>query len=135
MTRAERKRSAAHMEPGFHLFVYGTLRSDVAGGAPDLLAACERLGPATLLGTLYDAGDYPALMLAGKTAIQGEIWRCPAELLGALDRYESVQDGLFRRVATRVDGVACWVYVAGPSLSPKLSLQNRLNDGHWPPAR
>jgi gamma-glutamylcyclotransferase (GGCT)/AIG2-like uncharacterized protein YtfP len=132
---AGRKTTDTLVEPGFHLFVYGTLRSDVAGGAPDLLASCERLGPATLRGTLYDAGDYPALMLAGRTPIPGEIWRCPTELLSALDRYESVQDGLFRRVATRVDGVACWVYVAGPKLSPKLSLQNRLDDGRWPPAR
>ncbi len=125
----------AVVEPGFHLFAYGTLRSDVEGGAPDLLAAAERLGPATLRGTLYDAGEFPALMLAGRTPIAGEIWRCPAELLNALDRYESVEEGLFRRVATDVDGVACWVYVAGPKLSPRLTLQNRLDDGRWPPVR
>ncbi|HKJ92440.1 MAG TPA: gamma-glutamylcyclotransferase family protein [Longimicrobiales bacterium] len=131
MTRST-PRTRETTEPGFHLFVYGTLRSDVSGGAPDLLASCERLGTATVQGTLYDAGDYPALMLAGHTPIQGEIWRCPAELLPALDRYESIGEGLFRRMATRVDGIACWVYVAGPALSKRLSLENRLSDGRWP---
>lgn len=117
---------------GFHLFTYGTLRRGGDGAA--LLEGCEPVGPATITGTLYDIdGEYPALVLAGTGRVQGEIWRCPARVLARLDAYEAVADGLFRRVAAVVDGVACWIYVAGPKLARRLTPRRRIESGRWPP--
>lgn len=107
------------MRDTFHLFTYGTLLSSGDAGT-ELLEPCERVGVGAVRGTLYDLGDYPALLLSGDDEVQGEIWRCPASRLPALDAYEGVADGLFRRAAVRVDGCACWVYVAGPRLGPRL---------------
>lgn len=107
------------MRDTFHLFAYGTLRTadPPAGG---LLAGCEAVGTGVVRGTLYDVGDYPALLLGGDDPVPGTIWRCPVDRLGDLDRYEGTADGLFRRVGVRVGDRACWVYVAGPKLGPKL---------------
>jgi gamma-glutamylcyclotransferase (GGCT)/AIG2-like uncharacterized protein YtfP len=130
---APARRSRPYRGKGFHLFTYGTLRRDGAGAA--LLEGCEPVGPATITGTLYDIdGEYPALVLAGTGRVQGEIWRCPARVLARLDAYEDVADGLFRRVAAVVDGVACWVYVAGPKLARRLTPRRRIESGRWPPA-
>lgn len=112
----------------FHLFTYGTLRAGADGRPHPLLASSERVGHGTVQGTLYEADDYPALMLAGHTPVAGEIWRCPLETLAELDAYEAVREGLFRRVAVRVGEVACWVYVAGPKLGPRLTLAHRMEE-------
>jgi gamma-glutamylcyclotransferase (GGCT)/AIG2-like uncharacterized protein YtfP len=104
----------------FHLFTYGTLP------ATGLLAACDRVGDGAVAGTLYDLGDYPALILGGSGLVRGEIWRCPVELLPALDRHEAIDHGLFRRAAVRVGDLACWVYVAGPRLGPRLTPDARI---------
>lgn len=114
----------APTDPRFHLFTYGTLMSGGAGA--EHMAGCERVGPAVTSGTLFDTGLYPALLLVGNDRVEGEIWRCPAELLPRLDRYEAVASGLFRRVAVRVEGIACWVYVAGPTLGPRLTPESRV---------
>ena len=111
------------MSDHFHLFVYGTLRSD--GSAASLLANCERIAAAEVGGVLYDIdGEYTALVLYGNTPVAGEIWRCPSDLLPEIDTYEGVEDGLFRRVGVSVwqptGDVACWTYVAGPALARKL---------------
>lgn len=113
----------------FHLFAYGTLLS---GGAASLLAECERIGPARVAGTLYNIDDgYPALVLAGGGWVQGEVWRCPTPLLDALDQYEDVAAGVFRRVAVRAGGRACWTYVAGPALARRLTPLGRMESGRW----
>lgn len=110
----------------FHLFSYGTLTSG-AGAASRQLAGCERVGTAVVRGTLFQVGSsYPALLLAGDDPVEGEIWRCPAALLPRLDQYEGVADGLFRRVGLRVADIACWVYVAGPALGPRLTPDSRV---------
>lgn len=116
----------------FHLFVYGTLRSAKRG--PELLHDCEWIGTGTVHGTLYDIdGEYPALMLYGNAVVDGEIWRCPSPALLRLDEYEGVRDGLFRRVARQVSNdatggeTACWLYVAGPALSRRLTPERRLS--------
>ncbi|HEY0305413.1 MAG TPA: gamma-glutamylcyclotransferase family protein [Longimicrobiales bacterium] len=118
------------MSTHFHLFVYGTLRSNGAGAS--LLAEGERVGTGIVGGVLYNIDNaYPALILYGNTPVQGEVWRCPASLLGQLDEYEGVADGLFRRVGLEVamsDGTmqGCWAYVAGPKLSRKLTGSRRI---------
>ena len=112
------------MRDTFYLFAYGTLKSGAPGG---LLDGCERVGTGVVQGTVYDAGDYPALLLAGDDPVHGVIWRCPYRRLTDLDRYEGTAEGLFRRVAVRVDDYACWVYVAGPALGPRLVPEARVH--------
>lgn len=106
-------------EPGFHLFTYGTLRSG-DGPAHELLDGCRKVGEGVVHGALFDLGAFPALLLSGSDPVPGEVWWCPASKLPALDGYEGVDEGLFRRAATRVDGYACWIYVAGPRLGRRL---------------
>jgi gamma-glutamylcyclotransferase (GGCT)/AIG2-like uncharacterized protein YtfP len=118
----------------FHLFVYGTLRS--GGAAAGLLDGCHRVGDATVGGILYDVdGRFPALVVYGDSPVHGEVWRCPADLLLHLDRYEGTAAGLFRRVAVEAvaDGtlLPCWTYTAGHALSRKLSLDRRIESGDW----
>jgi gamma-glutamylcyclotransferase (GGCT)/AIG2-like uncharacterized protein YtfP len=119
----------------FNLFTYGTLRrGDAAAG---LLADCEHVGPAVVRGILYDLdGRFPALVLYGSAAVEGEIWRCPPALLPRLDEYEGTGAGLFRRVAVEAEtadgAVPCWIYTAGPALSRRLVPGSRLDTGHWP---
>lgn len=115
-------------EPCFHLFTYGTLRP---GSAParELLAGCDRVSTATVRGTLYDLGEYPALLLTGEDEVEGEIWRCPTGVLPRLDAYEGVRTGLFRRAGVRASGIGCWVYVAGPRLGPRLLPETRVRPG------
>lgn len=111
------------MRDTFHLFAYGTLKSDAP---PGLLDGCERVGTGVVHGTLYDVGDYPALLLSGDDPVPGVIWRCPFPRLAELDRYEGVAEGLFRRAAVRVGEHACWVYVAGPKLGGRLVPEARV---------
>lgn len=114
-----------------HLFVYGTLRS--GGEAAWLLRGCRFVGPGAVAGTMYDLGDYPALVLGGDGRVEGEVWRCPADLLPRLDEYEGIAEGLFGRTEVEVAGVRCWTYVAGPRLLPGLGPERRIARGAWPP--
>lgn len=119
------------MSDGFHLFVYGTLRSGGSGAMP-LLERCTWLRAATIDGTLYDIdGRFPALLLYGAARVQGEIWCCPKDLLRSLDEFEGVAAGLFRRIGVRAAGHACWTYVAGPALARELKPTRRIASGDW----
>jgi gamma-glutamylcyclotransferase (GGCT)/AIG2-like uncharacterized protein YtfP len=100
----------------FFLFVYGSLCR--GGEGADLLSDCEYVREASLRGTLYDLGDYPALTLDGTSLVHGELCRCPPETLPALDSYEGVSEGLFSRVAVEFPESPAWTYVAGPALVP-----------------
>jgi gamma-glutamylcyclotransferase (GGCT)/AIG2-like uncharacterized protein YtfP len=118
----------------FNLFAYGTLRD----ASPDagLLSGCTRVGTASVDGTLYDLGDFPALMLYGDTSIRGTVWRCPAALLSRLDEHEALNEGLFRRSARAVrldngDEIPCWIYVAGPRLARMLTPEAAVPSGSW----
>lgn len=117
--------------PGIHLFVYGTLRS--GGGAAGLLRGCRLVGRGTVAGTLYDLGEYPALVLDGGGIVEGEVWGCPTDVLDRLDEYEGVPGGLYLRVPVAVEGTECWTYVAGPLLRSMLTPERRIPSGRWPP--
>ena len=113
------------------LFVYGTLHPD---RAPEEIFSVARLlvplGPATILGTLYDLGEYPALILNGKTKqrIPGTVFTLPDDpaALRALDHYEDFrpddpESSLFlrtRQTVTLADGTPhrCWVYLYNQKL-------------------
>src|SRR4051812_27743965 len=85
------------------LFVYGTLLPGLAPG--QMRATCKHLihvGPATIAGTLYDVGPYPAVVTGGTRIVRGELLDVEGEdVWQTLDRYEGCPrrgegDGLFR---------------------------------------
>lgn len=127
-----------------HLFVYGTLRSDVAGPAQaELMRGLRLVGRATIPGRLYDAGWHPAAVESGDPAdrITGELWAmepdASAGLLAALDAYEGIEadvpdESLFvRRIveAAAEDGAvtATWVYYFNGSVDS----MPRIPSGDW----
>ena len=112
------------------LFVYGTLKQ--GGGMDRLMVGCTPIRSASVEGSLYDLGEYPALVLDRGGIVIGELWRCPAETLDRLDSYEGVPTGLFRRVRTMAGDVECWTYVAGPALEGRLLAGARIPNGSWP---
>ena len=75
------------------VFVYGTLRRGSAHPMARFLA--ERatfLGEGTVRGTLVNLGSYPGLILAGETAVRGDLYEFSPESategLARLDAYE-----------------------------------------------
>lgn len=113
-----------------HLFVYGTLRSDAAGGAHRrLLRGVRLVSRASVAGRLHDAGRYPAAVPSGDPAerVAGELYELdPASadaLVASLDRYEGCDPAepgasLFVRsttAAATADGraVEAWIYWYG----------------------
>jgi len=114
-----------------HLFDYGTLRRD--GAAARLLEACRRVDVGTVRGTLFQVdGGSTALVLDGMGAVQGEILRCPLDLVHLLDEHVGVPERRFRRVGLRVGEFACWTYVAGPALAAQMTPAARLPAGRLP---
>jgi gamma-glutamylcyclotransferase (GGCT)/AIG2-like uncharacterized protein YtfP len=97
------------------VFVYGTLtdpdrRAAVLGEEGEAFAV---LGPARLRGLHRVGGRYPTLAPGG--AVDGRLLR--TDRVGALDRYERVEDGLYVRVSIpRPDprGGRAAVYVGDP---------------------
>lgn len=83
------------------LFVYGTLKSDCCNQAQ--LAGQRFIGPArTVPGyRLCDFGSYPGLIAnpADCDGVAGEVWSVDATCLRALDLFEGVPEGLYRREA------------------------------------
>lgn len=116
---------------GEYLFVYGTLRSDLASvETRSLLAGVKRISAATVRGKLYDLGEYPGLLLEedGELIIGEVLELSDAKTqLQAFDEYEgfvenAVSQSLFVRTkccAFLPDGqaVEAWIYVYNQSLS------------------
>jgi gamma-glutamylcyclotransferase (GGCT)/AIG2-like uncharacterized protein YtfP len=75
------------------LFVYGTLRRGesnhfmLASGA--VFVRADRTLP---VWTLHDLGEYPALVAGGCSAVEGEVFEVPEELLIELDAFEGVPE-------------------------------------------
>ena len=109
-----------------HLFVYGTLRSDVQHPAHELLNRYfTLLGKATVQGKLYDCGEYPgAVPTTAHHVITGELYALRntahvEEAINALDEYEGClpaapHQSLFRREPAAVQYnnqvIQAWVY-------------------------
>jgi len=114
--------------PTRHLFVYGTLRRNLEHPMHAILKrAAHFVGEATVRGTLYDLGAYPALVVGEDRhrRVTGEVYAlelhgAPAAL-EALDAYEGCAAGdpephEYRRAilqASLSDGsvLAAWTYV------------------------
>lgn len=81
------------------LFVYGTLKRGCCNH--HRLAGQTFIGPAwTRPGfTLYDLGGYPGIVAdsAGTVGVSGEVWSVAPAALAALDAFEGVSEGLYRR--------------------------------------
>ena len=113
------------------LFVYGTLQAGGPQGA--LLAGLDRR-PAWIRGLLYGLpAGYPAVVLGGDGRVHGELVDPPDDrLLGLLDRYEGVDEGLYARVRCDVQlGLRvepAWVY----AMEAARARTGRLvPDGRW----
>lgn len=102
------------------LFVYGTLRGDVAARPAQAREAFARLqaggdleGAARMEGRLYGVAWYPG-MTEGAGQVRGEVWRLrePEKLLAALDVFEGADYVRERREAVLDDGrvLAAHVY-------------------------
>lgn len=99
----------------------------------ELLRGLERRA-ATVRGTLYDLpAGYPALVLTGAGRVHGELVDPPdARLLGVLDVYEGVSEGLYDRIAVDVKvglrTMRAWTY----ALDGHRARSGRLiPDGRW----
>ena len=83
------------------LFVYGTLKRGCCNHGQ--LAGQNYVGPArTTPGyRLYDLGSYPGMIAnaADCDGVAGEVWSIDAACLRALDLFEGVPEGLYRREA------------------------------------
>jgi gamma-glutamylcyclotransferase (GGCT)/AIG2-like uncharacterized protein YtfP len=81
------------------LFVYGTLKRGCRNH--HRLAGQAFIGPArTRPGfTLYDLGGYPGIVAdsADTDGVSGEVWSVGSRALEALDAFEGVHEGLYRR--------------------------------------
>lgn len=106
------------MESPYPLFVYGTLRPNLATPPQQqLLAGLAPAGPASIRGLLYDLGPYPALIV-GPGIVHGDLLIVTdGRRLTALDAYEECggEDPLYERrqtLATLPDGrtICAWAY-------------------------
>jgi gamma-glutamylcyclotransferase (GGCT)/AIG2-like uncharacterized protein YtfP len=109
-----------------HIFVYGTLRSDVGHRAHNFMTRYfSPIGRAFVQGKLYDAIEYPAgVPTAENHLITGELYEIEnaaefGQAMQVLDEYEGSYDApgepaLFRRELVNVqynDGeVKAWIY-------------------------
>ena len=105
------------------VFVYGTLTEP--DRVAEVLDSFVFVGSATLTGLRLVEGRYPTLAPGGETA--GRLLR--TDEIAALDEYERVDEGLYRRVSVPLDASAEYpdeaaVYVGDP---------DRLDaDATWP---
>lgn len=110
------------------LFVYGTLLSGERSHGR--LGAAEKLGEARTapIFHLVEVGPYPAIVIDGKTAVAGELYRVDAKLLGQLDVFEQVPL-LFKRVRIPLDdGSLADAYVMDPDQARG---KRRIPHGDW----
>ncbi len=118
------------------LFVYGTLRE---GQTMSGLLARRPRSPARVRGALWDLpAGYPALVPDPDAGwVHGElIGALEPAVLGLIDHYEGVHEGLYRRVLVDVHlGLRterAWAYVME---HPERLGGRRVSSGRWRPVR
>jgi len=98
-------------------FLYGTLKDRSLLAAAVGKVSVRSVGNGTVRGTLYNAGDYPALVLGGTCEVPGELFEVSDfdAVVHRLDAYEGVAQGLYSRQRTRVNTTdetrLAWAYV------------------------
>jgi gamma-glutamylcyclotransferase (GGCT)/AIG2-like uncharacterized protein YtfP len=116
---------------GRPLFVYGTLKTGEDQAA--LLGALPRRRAWTR-GSLWALpAGYPALVPGGDGRVEGELVDPPDErLLGLLDGYEGVDEGLFERVVVPVvvglRSFEAWAYTLDEA---RAKAGRRIASGRW----
>lgn len=123
-----------------YLFVYGTLRPEAAPPElQEIVGRWRKVGSATVLGQLYDLGEYPGAVLDANTStrIIGEVFALPnvPAALPTLDEYEGFdpeapEQSEFQRIKTEVtlDGGGkqeSWIYVYNRDVTGLLSRRSR----------
>jgi len=110
------------------LFVYGTLREDVAHPMAAVLSRhATRIGAAGFRGRLFDLGEYPGAVASQDASdrVAGELYRIDpgrgAALFAELDRYEDCDPkapsaGVYVRARVAVvpeggDPLEAWIYL------------------------
>ncbi len=107
--------------PSSYLFAYGSLQRDFDNEMSNLVQrSFAYKGKGYFEGSLYDVGDFPAAIFAGRpgSKVHGELFRippCEAPLVDLLDEYEGCPE-LYERVlmeVTQDDGeiIEAMVYV------------------------
>jgi gamma-glutamylcyclotransferase (GGCT)/AIG2-like uncharacterized protein YtfP len=95
------------------LFVYGTLRSEFSNKYARLLRGQgERMGPASVPGSIYRIGSYPGWKPEPVGEVRGELYKLenPEQTLSTLDDYEGNE---FERVVIETGNPAAdfaWIY-------------------------
>jgi gamma-glutamylcyclotransferase (GGCT)/AIG2-like uncharacterized protein YtfP len=115
-----------------HLFVYGTLRPQLARGeAQALIAALKIVGSATVQGKLYDFGAYPGVTNEKGLVFGDLLLLSSAEQLGLLDAYEECNGSspLFTRSITTArisagTSIAAWIYLFCGRAEPGVLIAN-----------
>jgi gamma-glutamylcyclotransferase (GGCT)/AIG2-like uncharacterized protein YtfP len=83
-----------------YLFAYGTLMlSNGHSMARRLASEADFVGPAQVVGRLFDLGKWPGLVQSDDPAeiVHGEVWRLRSESsLAWLDEYEGIRPGVDR---------------------------------------
>ena len=104
-------------EPSRHVFVYGTLRRGQSNDINRQVVPPVFVGSAVVVGTLYNLGAYPGLVLDGGGVVRGEVYAVSPALERRLDEIEEIlpePTGEYHRreVAVDVAGrtVSCLVY-------------------------
>jgi gamma-glutamylcyclotransferase (GGCT)/AIG2-like uncharacterized protein YtfP len=114
-----------------HLFVYGTLRSEVPNEWSRFLAArAEQLGSAKVRGVLFDLGSYPGMIASADAPdfVIGEVFKLndPSGAFSELDRYEG--DDFERQIvpAKLNDGreLEAWAYLYKRDTSGKPRIES-----------
>ncbi len=98
-----------------YIFVYGTLKRGHKNPAAKWFhERAEFVTTARTVGSLIDLGEYPGFLLEGDSEIKGEVFKFKSpEVLAFLDKYEAVEEGLYKRVKLPcIQGIKdVWVYV------------------------
>jgi len=118
------------------VFVYGTLR---AGGSHGAVLDPYKRSEARVRGHLFDLPEgYPAMVvLDGEEWVHGELVEAvPDRVMGLLDHYEGVEEGLYRRVTVEawlgLRPVPAWAWVMD---RPELRGGVRVPSGRWRPSK
>ncbi len=119
------------MMPEF-IFVYGTLRKQMASSMHQILAShCEYFSNGVMQGTLYEVCGYPGAIESGDTndKVNGELYKMNDSklVLARLDEYEECSDRFpmpheYSRKPLSIelsggDSVVAWVYLYNHDVS------------------
>ena len=95
------------------VFVYGTLRRGGVRAMPDLFPDSKFIDNANVIGSLYDLGDFPGLLLdESNSSVIGEVYEIDDEILNQLDEIEASTYYWRKQIEIEVGNSrkACWVY-------------------------